>query len=100
MAKKAAVELVSQIDIDHWTVKFLDGPWQGRVGDYKVFGGTPELDNGHKVEVKFEQYPKHPEPTSDKYCGRMEIVGPLQVEAPAKAKKAKVETKTVKKTKK
>ena len=80
------VQLISQIDINHWTVLFLDGPWKDRKGDYRI--EPKNYDEGQKLEVEVIPNPKRPEPTIDGYCGWLEVKG-IVAEKPEKTKKKK-----------
>ena len=66
------IQLISQIDVDHWTVKFLDGPWKDRTGDYRLEG--EDLKEQHKLTVSVQPYKRRPEPDCNGYCGKLEIV--------------------------
>lgn len=65
------IKLISQIDIVHWTVLFLDDKWKDKVGDFRLDAGKHEV--GDKLWVKVELYPKTNEPNTIRYCGVIEI---------------------------
>ena len=65
------VLLLCQIDIDHWTVKFLDGQWKDKTGDYRII--HKGLEQGQKIDVKVKHWKKVIEPTTERYCGEIYV---------------------------
>lgn len=65
-------KLISQIDINHWTVLILEGEWKDRIGDYKS-EEILNFENGQIADIEVEHYPKFKEPSTNGYCGKMRV---------------------------
>jgi hypothetical protein len=64
------IRLICCIEDNRWIVRFLDGPHEGRQGDFRLFGfGREELKVGKFLSVNWDH--RNIEPTVANYCGRL-----------------------------